>query len=152
MQRTVQRIIRMSVLVFSVAVAIGAPTEKTLLSAPAQRPLSIIRQEIASVMQERDAALQQLNARYASAALADRVALEAEGARLEEQFERHYLQLLIEYHQQSGNVEELARAERMLKAMDSWNATGTPLNLDRNLTPPTSSVDKPQEGGIINAR
>jgi len=140
-----------AVALFAVIVQAAAPGTAAR-SIPAARSLDVIHQEIVSLIQERQEALQQFNARYASAALADRVALEAECANLLEQYEQRYLELVIEYHQSSGNTEELARAEEMLERLNAKPITGTPLKLERNLTLPDAPVNPPQEGTVHDER
>lgn len=100
------------------------------------------------VLEQRDAALTQWQEQYRSAPLSDRVRLEAEAAQIQTDYERRYLELVVDYHRLSGNTEELARAERMLENLNAGVAIGTPLPLDRNLQAPVQVSDQPQEGVV----
>ena len=114
--------------------------------------IRVLHQEIQTVLQSRETALRAFQAKCEKAPLADRVALEAEGAQLIEEYERAYLELLISYHQLTGNAVELARAEAMLERLNAGPITGTPLNLERNRPAPTTPAEPSPEGGIIHAQ
>ena len=136
-----------------VTAAMSAPTDKSVSPAPAgEKSLSLLRQDIDNVLMEREQAVRELNTRYASAPLDQRVALEAEAAQIQTDYERRYLELVVDYHQLSGNAEELARAERMLENLNAGVATGTPLPLERNLRSENPPVIKGQEGVVTNGQ
>jgi hypothetical protein len=128
-------------------VAQSAPTKATPTN-PAEPTLMSLRQEMTNLMTERENALKELNSRYETAALADRVTLEQEGATLLEQYERQYLEILVQYHQLAGNTALVEQAQRMLERLNSEPTAGVPLNLDRNLTPDPAPASTSSEGGV----
>jgi hypothetical protein len=133
----------LAALTFVMSGAQSAPADKGASPAPTdQRSLSVVREEINQLDTEREQVLRDLQTRYTNAALDQRVALEAEGAQIQTDFQRRYLELVVEYHRLTGNAEELARAERMLENLNAGVMTGTPLPLSRDLretqAPPAS--------------
>ena len=124
----------------------GAPADKGATPAPAdQRSLSMVREEINQLDTVREQVLRDLQTRYTKAALDQRVALEAEGAQIQTDFQRRYLELVVEYSRLSGNAEELARAERMLESLNTGVVSYTPLPEDtKTETLPTTG----QEGVV----
>lgn len=107
-----------------------------------------LRQGIEGTLQARDEALRDLQMRYQEAALENRVALEAEGARLQADYEHAYLTLLVEYHRLTGNAVEQQRAEAMLEALERIQS-GTPVELKKVELPPVQSG---QEGVVTDAQ
>lgn len=143
MRRLLRTFLGVVLAVMMVTGSMNAQTDKALPSNPSgEKSLSTLRVEIDNVLTEREEALRELNARYATAPLDQRVSLEAEAAQIQTDYERRYLELVIDYHRLSGNAGELARAERMLESLNAGAVTGTPLPLPRDLrvtqTPPAS--------------
>jgi len=154
MKRIMGRSVWLVLLVVMAAAAYGAPNDKTVQSAPAEvRPLNVVRDQINSLLQEREDMVRELNARYTNAALDQRTALEAEMAQMQAGYDLRFLELLVEYHQLSGNAAELERAERMLEAMTADPQEATPLQLDRNLQLETApATSEPRDGGVVDAQ
>ena len=93
-----------------------------------------ISEEIETLLIAREAALSDILARYKSALPTERTAIELEGAAINEDYERAYLELIAEYHRLAGNETELAKAEAQLEVINAGVPTGTPMTLDRNRT------------------
>ena len=120
-----------------------APSEKAAGADERGAQIDLLTLEIETLVQSRDAALTAFQAKYAAAPLADRVALEAEGAQLTEEYERAYLELMLQNHTLTGNTVEAEHAAAMLEQMNAGPVTGVPLNLDRNL--PAMEGGQPNE-------
>lgn len=138
---------------FLVTAAPSAPTGTPVSSAPAgEKSLSTLRRDIENLLKEREDALRGLSARYAAAPLDQRVALEAEGAKIQTDYERRYLEMVVDYHRLTGHNEELARAQAMLENLNAGVVTGTPLALPRNLrdTQTSGASDQLKEGVVRN--
>jgi hypothetical protein len=136
-----------------VVAAQSAPADKSTSSTPAgEKSLGALREDIGNVLRDREVALRELNGRLAVAPLDQRVALETEAAQIQTDYERRYLELVVDYHRLSGNTEELARAERMLESLNAGVVTGTPLPLERNLRGENPPSTKGQEGVVTNGQ
>ena len=136
-------VLGLAALALVMSVAQGAPADKAASPAPAdQRSPSVVRDEINQLDAEREQVLRDLQTRYANAALDQRVTLEAEGAEIQTNFQRRYLELVVEYNRLSGNAEELARAERMLEGLNTGVVSYTPLpEDDKTGTLPTTGQE-----------
>lgn len=105
-----------------------------------------LSEEIATLEAEREFALRDVAERYRTAELADRSAIEAEGARLWSDFEARFLSLVVEYHTLSGNDQEAQQAQLNLEQLLA-PANGEPQVQPRDLTPtPVVQTGKPVEG------
>ncbi len=96
------------------------------------------------IIEQREAALMQWQEQYQSAPLSDRVRLEAEGANLMQEYERQYLQILVEYHQQTGNTVEMTRAQEMLDALDH------PAPVPSKTSPAASEPGSVRKEGVVS--
>ena len=143
--RLVLRLLAVVLVLVMAGALSSAPPEDAKFTAPESRSLADLRAAALTVLQERENALREWNDRYQAAPLENRVALESEAAEMTADFERQYLQVLVEYYRQSGNEAELARSERMLEALDYPATAGTPLDLPRDLTS-DAPVNPVQEG------
>jgi hypothetical protein len=87
------------------------------------RPTAVeLRARIDQLMLEREQVLRELAARYQAAPLDRRVVFEAESARLQQEYEHRYLELVVEWATAAGNTVELQRAQEMLRALDAERA------------------------------
>lgn len=103
-----------------------------------------LRQQIENVVSVREATLRQMDARYQAAPLDQRVAMEAEMAQVQTDFELEYLSLLLEFHRLSGNVQEEVRTAAMLEAL----AAQPPVTRVAQ----SATENTPQPGGTNDAR
>jgi phage replication-related protein YjqB (UPF0714/DUF867 family) len=105
----------LSVALFAVPISLWSAEQENVsadkfVSGKAQE----LRQQITEVIESRNAAISDVNERYRGANPEARVALEAEGAQIQVDYERAYLSLLVEYHRLTGNQLEMEKAERNL--------------------------------------
>jgi hypothetical protein len=134
------------VMLTSLAAWCAPKTAATTPSVP-DRAASL-RQEMTRVLQERQDVLQDLSLRYSQAKLEDRTSLEAESARLQQNYEISYLTLLAEYDRVTGNTAEQQKVEARLSALQDGTVD----------VPPPASTDhvvQPQngkEGVIVNGQ
>jgi hypothetical protein len=80
--------------------------------------MEVLRHQLQATLTERDVALHDLAVRHDAAKAEDRTTLEKQSAEMQTDFERQYLQLLVDYHALSGNTEAKAQAQRMLDVLD----------------------------------
>jgi hypothetical protein len=91
-----------------------------------------LKLEFEALALTREAALSEIQARYEIALPHEKTAIELEGAAINTDYDRAYLELLTEYHRLNGNEAELERAEAQLEIINAGIPLGTPLTLERN--------------------
>lgn len=148
---------KVSWIVFGTVIILGATSVPCLTADESRKEeavkqseswtVSRLQQEIESLREEREETLTDLAAQYRSAPPEERTMLEARRAAAIEDYERAFYSLLVEYHQFNGNETELEQASRMLETLNSGLQRGTPLNLERNLSPDQSDRSRETVGG-----
>jgi hypothetical protein len=85
---------------------------------PGKSRIAELRQELTTLLNARDHTIAEITERYRNSALSDRSMIEREEALLQEDYERQYLTLLIDYHNLTGNLAEMQKAQQMLAALN----------------------------------
>jgi hypothetical protein len=137
----VQRLLVLCIVALPLLVA-AAPQTKPAPTA-AQSPAQDLQQQLEQILEQRTEALNQLAARYAVAPLDQRSAIEAEAQSMLEEYELDYLIRLVDYHRLTGNVEELARAERQLASLQQRVAA--PQQSSQKITGPSGPAGSKKE-------
>lgn len=108
-----------------------------------------LKQQIEEITAVRDAAIGEINNRYRTAPQADRVTIEAEGARIQADYERTYLSVLVEYHKLNGNQIEMEKAQQNLDAINGKFSENQ--QLDKQV-PKQKALNSGTEGVVINEK
>jgi hypothetical protein len=108
--------------------------------------------DIRLLMQERNDVLTDFAARYEAAPLDLRNAIEAEGARLSQEYEERYLTMIIEYYTLTGNTIQADVAQRNLDRLHEGVTAGTPQSLSRNMVIENESDATVEVEGVTRER